>query len=88
MIRSFDAIIIGAGQSGPFLAVRLAEAGRSVLLIEREYIGGTCVNNGCIPTKTMVASARAAHVARDAARFGVKTGPVSVVKARKDQIVA
>ena len=92
MARSYDAIIIGAGQSGPFLAVRLAEAGRTVALIEREHIGGTCVNNGCIPTKTMVASARAAHVARTAAKYGVNTGPVSVdygvVKARRDEIVA
>jgi pyruvate/2-oxoglutarate dehydrogenase complex dihydrolipoamide dehydrogenase (E3) component len=92
MAEAYDAIIIGAGQSGPFLAVRLAEAGRRVALIEREHIGGTCVNNGCIPTKTMVASARAAHVARDGARFGVETGPVRVdyarVKARKDEIVA
>ena len=92
MTKHFDAIIIGAGQSGPFLGVKLAEAGRSVALIEREHLGGTCVNNGCIPTKTMVASARAAHVARDGARFGVVTGPVSVdyavVKARKDAIVA
>jgi pyruvate/2-oxoglutarate dehydrogenase complex dihydrolipoamide dehydrogenase (E3) component len=92
MPTQYDAIIIGAGQSGPFLAVRLAEAGRKVALIEREHIGGTCVNNGCIPTKTMVASARAAHVARDGARFGVNTGPVSVdyakVKARRDEIVA
>jgi pyruvate/2-oxoglutarate dehydrogenase complex dihydrolipoamide dehydrogenase (E3) component len=92
MARSYDAIIIGAGQSGPFLAVRLAEAGRTVALIEREHIGGTCVNNGCIPTKTMVASARAAHVARTAAKYGVTTGPVSVdygvVKARRDEIVA
>ena len=60
MAKNYDAIIIGAGQSGPFLAVRLAEAGQNVALIEREHIGGTCVNNGCIPTKTMVASARAA----------------------------
>lgn len=92
MAKAYDAIIIGAGQSGPFLAVRLANAGKSVALIEREHIGGTCVNNGCIPTKTMVASARAAHVARDGARFGVITGPVSVdysvVKARKDAEVA
>jgi pyruvate/2-oxoglutarate dehydrogenase complex dihydrolipoamide dehydrogenase (E3) component len=92
MAKAYDAIIIGAGQSGPFLAVRLAEAGRRVALIEREHVGGTCVNNGCIPTKTMVASARAAHVARDGARFGVETGSVRVdyakVKARKDEIVA
>src|SRR3569623_1191967 len=92
MATSYDAIIIGGGQSGPFLAVRLAEAGRRVAIIEREHMGGPCVNNGCIPTKTMVASARAAHVARTAARLGVTTGPVSVdyaaVKARKDEIVA
>ena len=92
MTETYDAIIIGAGQSGPFLAVRLAEAGRKVALIERTRLGGTCVNNGCIPTKTMVASARAAHVARTAAKYGVSTGPVSVdyskVKARKDEIVA
>ena len=92
MAQAYDAIIIGAGQSGPFLAVRLAEAGREVALIERSTIGGTCVNNGCIPTKTMVASARAAHVARTAAKYGVNTGPVNVdyavVKARRDEIVA
>ena len=92
MAQAYDAIIIGAGQSGPFLAVRLAEAGRKVALIERSTIGGTCVNNGCIPTKTMVASARAAHVARTAAKYGVNIGPVNVdyavVKARRDEIVA
>jgi len=91
-MTSYDAIIIGGGQSGPFLAVRLAEAGQRVAIIERGSMGGTCVNNGCIPTKTMVASARAAHVARTAAPFGVTTGPVSVdydvVKARRDAIVA
>ena len=91
-MAAYDAIIIGGGQSGPFLAVRLAEAGQRVALIERGSMGGTCVNNGCIPTKTMVASARAAHVARTAARYGVTTGPVSVdygvVKARRDEIVA
>src|ERR1700712_5753643 len=91
MARAYDAIIIGPGQSGPFLAVRLAEAGRKVALIERGTIGGTCVNNGCVPTKTMVASARAAHVARTAATYGVITGPVRVdypaVKARRDKLV-
>jgi pyruvate/2-oxoglutarate dehydrogenase complex dihydrolipoamide dehydrogenase (E3) component len=91
MAGEFDAIVIGAGQSGPFLAVRLAKAGRRVAIIERATIGGTCVNNGCIPTKTMVASARAAHMARIGGRYGVTTGPVSVdyaaVKARKDALV-
>jgi pyruvate/2-oxoglutarate dehydrogenase complex dihydrolipoamide dehydrogenase (E3) component len=89
---TFDAIVIGAGQSGPSLAVRLANAGRKVALVERRALGGTCVNDGCIPTKTLVASARAAWVAREAARFGVHIdGAVSVdmkkVKARKDAIV-
>lgn len=92
MSDTFDAIIIGAGQSGPFLAARLAEAGRTVALIEREHIGGTCVNDGCTPTKTLVASARAAWAARHAAEFGVVLkGPVTVdmkaVKARKDRVV-
>jgi pyruvate/2-oxoglutarate dehydrogenase complex dihydrolipoamide dehydrogenase (E3) component len=91
MAREFDAIVIGAGQAGPFLAVRLGKAGRRVAIIERSTIGGTCVNNGCIPTKTMVASARAAHMARIGGRYGVMTGPVSVdypvVKARKDALV-
>ncbi len=87
-----DAIVIGAGQSGPPLAVRLANAGRNVVLIERRGLGGTCVNDGCIPTKTLVASARVAWVARQAERFGVHVeGGVSVdmkeVKARKDAIV-
>ncbi len=87
-----DAIVIGAGQSGPSLAVRLANAGRKVALVERRALGGTCVNDGCIPTKTLVASARAAWVAREAARFGVRVeGGVSVdmkrVKARKDAVV-
>lgn len=86
-----DAIIIGAGQSGPFLAARLAGAGWQVALIERTSLGGTCVNTGCTPTKTLIASARAAHMARRAADFGVVAGPVSVdfgaVKARKDRIV-
>src|SRR5688572_30274751 len=89
LMRTFDAIVIGAGQSGPSLAVRLANAGRTVALIERRALGGTCVNDGCIPTKTLVASARAAWVAREAARFGVHIdGVVSVdmkkVKSRKD----
>jgi pyruvate/2-oxoglutarate dehydrogenase complex dihydrolipoamide dehydrogenase (E3) component len=92
MSEQFDAIIIGAGQSGPFLAARLAGEKKKVALIEREHLGGTCVNDGCTPTKTLVASARAAWSARHAAEFGVKlAGPVSVdmkaVKARKDKVV-
>ena len=92
-MSEFDAIVIGAGQSGPSLAVRLAQAGQRVALIERSELGGTCVNNGCIPTKTLVASARAAWVARNAAQWGVQVeGGVKVdmraVKARKDAIVA
>ena len=92
MAQSFDAIVIGAGQSGPPLAARFAQAGKRVALIEREHVGGTCVNDGCIPTKTLVASARAAHVVRHAADFGVQhDGGVRVdmkaVKARKDAVV-
>jgi pyruvate/2-oxoglutarate dehydrogenase complex dihydrolipoamide dehydrogenase (E3) component len=93
MSRSFDAIIIGAGQGGPTLAGRFAEAGMKVALAERNLFGGTCVNTGCTPTKTMVASAYAAHLARRASDFGVQIdGAVNVdmrrVKARKDAIVA
>jgi pyruvate/2-oxoglutarate dehydrogenase complex dihydrolipoamide dehydrogenase (E3) component len=93
MPSSFDAVFVGAGQSGPFLAARMAERGQRVALIEKRWLGGTCVNDGCIPTKTLVASARAAWVARNAARWGVSVGgPVTVdmaaVKARKDRIVA
>src|SRR6185503_11816485 len=86
-----EAIVIGSGQAGVPLADRLARAGKRVLLAERAELGGTCVNRGCTPTKTMVASARAAHVARTAGRLGVHTGPVRVdleaVVARKDAIV-
>ncbi len=71
MSTPYDAIVIGSGQAGPSLAVRLAEAGLKTALIEREHLGGTCVNDGCIPTKTLVASARTAHVARRAADYGV-----------------
>lgn len=91
MKNSFDAIVVGAGQAGPSLAVRLAGAGWKVAFVERHLFGGTCVNTGCTPTKTMVASAHAAHLARRARDFGVNAGPVSVdmraVKARKDAIV-
>src|SRR3954451_2875076 len=93
MTTTHDAIIIGTGQAGPSLARRLADAGRRVAIVERQLVGGTCVNTGCIPTKAMVASAYAAHMARRAADFGVRIeGPVSVdlaqVKARKDAISA
>jgi len=91
MSTLYDAIVIGAGQAAPSLAVRLAEAGMKTVLVEREHLGGTCVNDGCIPTKTLVASARTAHVARRAAEYGIGVGPVSVdmkaVKARKDAVV-
>ena len=72
MSTPYDAIVIGSGQSGPSLAIRLAESGLKTVLIEREHLGGTCVNDGCIPTKTLVASARAAHVARHAADYGIR----------------
>jgi pyruvate/2-oxoglutarate dehydrogenase complex dihydrolipoamide dehydrogenase (E3) component len=86
-----DAIIIGTGQAGPSLAGRLAGAGMDVAIVERKLFGGTCVNTGCIPTKTLVASAYAAHLARRAADFGVTiSGPIGVdmraVKARKDAV--
>src|SRR3989442_12308893 len=92
MTERFDAIVIGTGQAGPSLAVRLATAGRETAIVERKRIGGTCVNNGCIPTKTLIASARAAHVARRGADFGVTIdAPIRVdmaaVKARKDSVV-
>ncbi len=93
MPAHFDAIIIGSGQSGPSLAARFAKEGLRVAVIERKHFGGTCVNNGCIPTKTLVASAYVAHMARRAEEYGVNIGEaVSVdmkrVKARKDEIVA
>jgi pyruvate/2-oxoglutarate dehydrogenase complex dihydrolipoamide dehydrogenase (E3) component len=87
----FDAIIVGAGQAGPPLAGRLTAAGQRVAIVERKLIGGTCVNNGCIPTKTLVASAHAAHLAHRSSEYGVATGSISVdmakVKARKDGIM-
>jgi pyruvate/2-oxoglutarate dehydrogenase complex dihydrolipoamide dehydrogenase (E3) component len=89
----YDAIMIGAGQAGPSLAGRLTAAGMKVALIERKLFGGTCVNTGCIPTKALVASAQAAHLARRAGEYGVTiSGPVAIdmtaVKARKDAISA
>ncbi len=90
-MTKYDAIVIGTGQAGPTMATRLAGSGLKTAIIESGKFGGTCVNNGCIPTKTMVASARAAHVARHAAEYGVVIeGSVKVdmkrVKARKDEI--
>jgi pyruvate/2-oxoglutarate dehydrogenase complex dihydrolipoamide dehydrogenase (E3) component len=91
-MATHDAIIIGTGQAGPPLAVRMAGAGMKVAIIERKRFGGTCVNTGCIPTKTLIASARAAHIARRAAEYGVATsGSITVdmkrVKERKDAVV-
>ncbi|MBD9373801.1 FAD-containing oxidoreductase [Rhizobium sp. ARZ01] len=90
-MRQFDAIFIGAGQAGPFLAARMAERGMKVAIIERKFLGGTCVNAGCMPTKTLVASARAAHIGRRGADWGVKiAGEVAVdmkvVRRRAHQI--
>jgi pyruvate/2-oxoglutarate dehydrogenase complex dihydrolipoamide dehydrogenase (E3) component len=92
-MRRFDAIIIGAGQAGPPLAGRLAGAGMNVALVERKLFGGTCVNTGCMPTKTLIASAYAAHVAARAIEYGiVLEGTTRVdmarVKARADAVVA
>ena len=90
--KHFDAIIIGTGQAGPSLAARFAATGQTVAIIERHKFGGTCVNTGCIPTKTLVASAYAIHVARRGGEYGFTTGDVRVdikrVKARKDEAAA
>ncbi len=90
--QRYDAVVIGAGQGGVPLAIALAGAGRRTALIERAHVGGTCVNEGCTPTKTLVASARVAHLARRAADYGVSTGAVAVdlptVRERKRAIVA
>ena len=93
MAENFDAIIIGTGQAGPSLAARMTKKGMKTATIERQLFGGTCVNVGCIPTKTLVASASAAYVARRGSDFGVVIdGEVSVdmkrVKERKDGVVA
>src|SRR6266705_6559114 len=90
-MTGYDAIIIGTGQAGPSLARRLAAAGKRVAIIERKRFGGTCVNTGCTPTKTLVASAYAAHLASRAAEYGVMIdGPVTIdmkrVMARKDAV--
>ena len=89
--EKYDAIVIGASKSAVFLAPALASAGRTAL-VEREYLGGVCVNVGCTPTKTMVASARVAQLARRGAEYGVQTGPVTVdlaaVRQRKRDVVS
>jgi pyruvate/2-oxoglutarate dehydrogenase complex dihydrolipoamide dehydrogenase (E3) component len=91
-MQNYDAIIIGTGQSGPSLARRLAAAGQKVAVVERKLFGGTCVNTGCTPTKTLIASAYAAHLSRRASDYGVSiAGPIGVdmkaIKARKDAVV-
>jgi pyruvate/2-oxoglutarate dehydrogenase complex dihydrolipoamide dehydrogenase (E3) component len=93
-MKTFDAIIVGAGQAGPSLAGRLTAAGMSVGFVERKLFGGTCVNTGCTPTKTMIASAYAAHMARRAAEYGVTLGNASIgvdmsaIIARREAVVA
>ena len=90
-MRSFDAIIIGAGQAGPALADRLNDAGLSVAIIERNQVGGTCANTGCRPTKTLVASAHAIHTARRGVEYGFSRRSVDVdmkaVAARADRVI-
>src|SRR5205807_8831788 len=87
----YDAIIIGSGQAGNPLAYRLADLGRSVALVEKKLLGGTCINVGCTPTKTMVHRAQVAHYARNAARWGVNASNVSAdlakIVAQKDEVV-
>src|SRR5271168_2733089 len=91
MTERFDAIIVGTGQAAKPLAGALAKAGRKTASIEVKHVGGTCVNEGCTPTKTMVASGRVAYLARRGADYGVNTGPISVdlakVRQRKREIV-
>lgn len=90
-VETFDAIVIGAGQAGPALAARCSKEGLRTAIVERHHFGGTCVNVGCVPTKTLIASARAVRMANRGADFGFDAGPVRVdmarVKARKDAIV-
>src|SRR5919197_4477187 len=89
-MTTYDAIIIGTGQAGPALARRLAGAGMKVAIVERGRFGGTCVNTGCTPTKTLVSSAYAVHTARRGADYGFSAGEIKVdmkrVKARKDHV--
>ncbi len=89
--QKYDAIIIGSGQAGKPLSTALAKAGMRTALVERSHVGGTCINEGCTPTKTMVASGRVAYLARRAADYGVNVGPISIdlkkVRQRKRKIV-
>ena len=82
-MKKFEAVIIGTGQAGPSLSARLTGAGMKVAVIERKLFGGTCVNTGCIPTKTLVGSARAAYMARRAADFGVMIDGTVTVDMKK-----
>src|SRR5437762_8176854 len=90
-MSKYDAIVIGSGQAGNPLCQKLADHGWTVALIEKEHLGGTCVNTGCTPTKTMIASAQVAHYARNAGKWGIRAGDISVdlasIVARKDKIV-
>src|SRR5260221_3162449 len=90
-VTHYDCLVIGAGQAGGPLASALAESGQKTAIVEREHVGVTCINEGCTPTKTMVASARVAYLARRGADYGVQTGPVTVdmtkVRQRKRDIV-
>src|SRR5438477_6404480 len=88
---SYDAVVIGSGQAGNPLSQKLAERGWGVALIEKEHLGGTCINTGCTPTKTMVASAQVAHYARNASRWGVHASNIGIdlaaILGRKNKIV-
>src|SRR5437762_10301809 len=90
-MNEYDAIIIGAGQSGGPLSTAIAQSGQKTAIIERVHVGGTCINEGCTPTKTMVASARVAYLAKRGVDYGVHTGPVTIdmvkVRQRKRDIV-
>src|SRR6516164_1217156 len=91
-VQHYDAAIIGAGQAGVPLGRALAQSGRTTALIEREHVGGTCINEGCTPTKTMVASGRVAYLARRGPNYGVHTGEIRIdmkrIRQRKRDIVA
>ncbi|HSU76224.1 MAG TPA: FAD-dependent oxidoreductase, partial [Burkholderiales bacterium] len=91
MPERYDAIVIGVGQAAPALCARLDKEGLKTAVIERKLLGGTCVNNGCVPTKTLIASAHAAHLARRGGDYGFDPGRVRMdmkaVKRRKDHVV-